>query len=248
MNTILIAHRGSSYEAPENTLGAVNLAWEQNADAVEVDVHLSLDNKVVVIHDSDTYRTTGEKKVINASNYDDISSLDAGSWKGEKWRAEKIPLLDEVIETVPKNKKLFVEIKGGFRCMEHAVKLLKESKLNASQIIIMDFHLEVVKGAKQLFNEAKILWLYEFPFLNSASKNAEAIQNLLKIAADEKFDGVNIENSSILTKSFILEANRNNLEVYCWTVDNLERAKELIANGINGVTTNRTGLMKTSLV
>lgn len=132
--------------------------------------------------------------------------------------------------------------------MEHAVKLLKESKLNASQIIIMDFHLEVVKGAKQLFNEAKILWLYEFPFLNSASKNAEAIQNLLKIAADEKFDGVNIENSSILTKSFILEANRNNLEVYCWTVDNLERAKELIANGINGVTTNRTGLMKTSLV
>lgn len=62
MNTILIAHRGSSYEAPENTLGAVNLAWEQNADAVEVDVHLSLDNKVVVIHDSDTYRTTGEKR------------------------------------------------------------------------------------------------------------------------------------------------------------------------------------------
>ena len=80
-NYSIIAHRGSSYDAPENTLPAVNLAWSQNSDAVEVDVHLTKDNYLVVIHDNDTERTGGIKKRIRETNLIDLQNIDVGNWK-----------------------------------------------------------------------------------------------------------------------------------------------------------------------
>ena len=111
-NTI-IAHRGASYLAPENTVAAAKLAWELGAGAVEVDVHLSKDNRVMVIHDKDTKKTCSGKKNLTIESTPSIllRDLDAGIWKGEEFKGEKIPFLSEIIETVPDGKILVVEIK-----------------------------------------------------------------------------------------------------------------------------------------
>ncbi|HZI31523.1 MAG TPA: glycerophosphodiester phosphodiesterase family protein, partial [Candidatus Binatia bacterium] len=109
----LIAHRGASYDAPENTLAAVNLAWQQNADAVEVDVHLSKDRKLVVIHDDNTRRTGGVDDKVSEQTLSKLRSLDVGCWKGKQWTGEKVPLLEEVLAAIPEGRRLFVELKCG---------------------------------------------------------------------------------------------------------------------------------------
>ena len=78
----IIAHRGASFEAPENTLGAFNLAWAEDADGIECDVRLTKDNHVVCVHDPDLKRITGHNLYVDQLNLADIIELDAGLWKG----------------------------------------------------------------------------------------------------------------------------------------------------------------------
>src|SRR3954466_12398745 len=96
----IIGHRGASYDAPENTLSAVNLAWQQGADAVEVDVHLSRDGRVIVIHDDNTRKTAGLKRKVCDQTWSELQKLDAGKWKGANWKGERIPDLEQVLVTV----------------------------------------------------------------------------------------------------------------------------------------------------
>ncbi len=93
---LIIAHRGESYDAPENTLASINLAWKRDADAVEIDVQLTKDEKIVVIHDKTTLRTGGKYKRIASNNYDELLKIDIGKFKSTKWKNERIPLLDDV--------------------------------------------------------------------------------------------------------------------------------------------------------
>ena len=105
----IIAHRGASHEAPENTLASVRLGWAQGADAVEVDVRQSRDGHIVVIHDAHTRRTAGVTRRVRAETLDELRALEVGRWKHRRHAGEKIPTLAEVIETVPPGKRLFVE-------------------------------------------------------------------------------------------------------------------------------------------
>ena len=82
----IIAHRGASHDAPEHTLSAVSLGWKRNADAVEVDVYLSKDGKIVVIHDENTKRTTGHDGLVHKMTWAQLQKLDAGNWKNKKFK------------------------------------------------------------------------------------------------------------------------------------------------------------------
>ena len=90
----IIAHRGASHLAPENTLASVELAWKRGADAVEIDIWLTKDGRIVAIHDEDTERTTGRKWVIADHTLAELRRLDAGSWKDESYAGEPIPILE----------------------------------------------------------------------------------------------------------------------------------------------------------
>src|SRR5699024_7790571 len=93
----IIAHRGASHLAPENTLASVKLGYALGADAVEIDVHLSKDKQILVNHDSDTKRTAqGKNHIIADTDAEELRKLDVGSWKGEKYKGEKMPFLHEV--------------------------------------------------------------------------------------------------------------------------------------------------------
>jgi len=108
----IIGHRGASFDAPENTLASVHLAWAQGADAVEIDVHLSLDGRLVAIHDANTRRTTRVNRKVARQTLAQLRALDAGRWKAPRWAGEKIPTLEEVLGTIPPGQRLFVEIKS----------------------------------------------------------------------------------------------------------------------------------------
>ena len=107
---IILAHRGASAHAPENTLGAFELALAQNADAIELDVKLSADGQAVVIHDPTVDRTTSGHGRVKDLSLAQLRSLDAGSFFSEKYKGEKIPTLEEVFETVGKRTFINVEL------------------------------------------------------------------------------------------------------------------------------------------
>ena len=103
----IIAHRGASDAAPENTSTAFVLAWQKNSDAAECDIRLTEDNKVVICHDPSAKRTAGVDVMIKDANSCDLLQLDFGAFKGPKFAGEKIPFLADVMKTIPPRSPVF---------------------------------------------------------------------------------------------------------------------------------------------
>jgi glycerophosphoryl diester phosphodiesterase len=97
----IVAHRGASKEAPENTLAAVELAWALEADAVEIDVRLSGDGRLAVIHDATLNRTASVEGCVGEMSMPELRNVDVGAWKGERWRGETISELPKILATIP---------------------------------------------------------------------------------------------------------------------------------------------------
>src|SRR5687768_17865894 len=93
---LIVAHRGASYDAPENTLAAFKLAWEEGADGIEGDFYLSVEGQVACIHATDTKRVAGKELVVSETSWKELSKLDVVSWKSSAYAGERMPLLTEV--------------------------------------------------------------------------------------------------------------------------------------------------------
>ena len=107
---IVLAHRGDLAHAPENTLPAFQLAAQKGADGVELDAKLTADGHLIVIHDPSVDRTTDGEGRVASSTLEAIRKLDAGSWFGDKFRGTKVPLLEEVFETIGPDKLINIEL------------------------------------------------------------------------------------------------------------------------------------------
>lgn len=117
----IFAHRGASAHAPENTLAAFELAIQQNADGIELDVKLSADGQVVVIHDSTLDRTTGARGRVKDLSLADLRSLDAGSYFAPDFKAEQIPTLEQVFDALGKRALINVELTNYDTPRDHLV-------------------------------------------------------------------------------------------------------------------------------
>lgn len=239
--TSIIAHRGASYEAPENTLSAVNLAWKLNADAVEVDVHLSKDGETVVFHDYDLKRICGIDKKISELSIDEIKQFDAGKWKGDQWIGEKIPLLEEILNTVPENKKIIVEIKCGVEIIDRLKNVVEKSKLRSDQIEIefIGFDLELMSQVKKEFPNNRTLGLWELKEDREHSIFYPSVDEIIAKSKELGFDGIDVNACCALTEKFIKWVKDAGLLFYVYTVDDFMIAKYFIDQQIEGITTNR---------
>ena len=231
-----IAHRGASYLAPENTVASAKLAWELGADAVEVDVHLSKDNRVIVIHDKDTKRTCGGKTNLTIAKTPSIllRDLDAGSWKGEEFKGEKLPFLSEIIETVPEGKTLVVEIKAGGDEIIPALSRIVDNSGKKEQIVFISFGWKTIIATHEEFPENKCYWL---------SSVKPGLKKKIEEAATEGLTGINLKHS-IIDEEIMAQAKDLNLEVLSWTIDDPEEAQRLTDIGVTGITTNRPKWLK----
>lgn len=246
-NYSIIAHRGESFIAPENTLASINLAWDKMDKAVEIDIHLTMDNEIVVIHDYDTLRVSGVKKIIKESSLQELKSLDFGSFKDSKWKNERIPTLREVLKTIPSNRKLIIEIKSAAKILEKLKFELSNIELEYSQIELIAFNANTLAKAKQIMPEYKMLWLlnldYFWPFWLLWINKRRIIKKVKKL----NLNGVDVWAGKILDRNFIQKFHQAGLKVYAWTVDNPEKAKFLLKNGIDGVTTNKANWLAQQL-
>ena len=208
------------------------------ADAVEVDVYLSRDNRIMVIHDSETKRTCSGKKSLKIEKTPSVllRDLDAGNWKDPKYKGEKIPYLSEIINTVPKNKTLVVEIKCGSEILPHLERLLEKTE-KRNQIVFISFGWETIGAAKKMFPENRCYWL---------SENKGNVKKRMDDAARENLDGVNLYHRVIDEEIMELAAD-NKLEVLAWTVDDPQEAIRLRQMGVKSITTNRPGWLRAQM-
>ena len=235
---MIIAHRGASHEAPENTLASVNLAWEKNVDAVEIDVHLSKDNRIMVIHDKDTRRTAGKKLIVKESISSDLRELEVGSFKNPKYSGEKIPFLEEVIETIPDGKTLVIEIKSDVTILPFLAE-----KINASpkknQLVVIGFDFDLIAEMKKMLPEIPAYWLN---FSLAGGYNTKHIT----MAKEAGLEGLNFQYKGISEK-FVAAVHDAGMEMFAWTVDDPDEARRLVEIGIEGITTNRPDWLKAQL-
>lgn len=233
----IVAHRGSSDEAPENTLAAFRLGFEQ-ADAVELDLHLSKDGHAVVIHDKSTKRTAGADRPVAEQTLEELKALDAGLWKDGRWKGERIPTLSEALALLPDGKRYCLEIKCGPEVLPAMQKAIAESGKKPAQLAIIGFGFETMKRAKARMPELAVYWLAgskEDP----KTKKAPELDDLLKRAKEAGLDGLDLDYKLPIDAAFVAKMREARLKVLVYTVNDPAVAKRLAEAGVDGITTDR---------
>ncbi len=254
----IIAHRGASHDAPENTLAAVSLGWKRNADAVEVDVYLSKDNQIVVIHDKNTKRTTGHDGLVREMTWAQLRQLDAGSWKDRKFKGEPIPLLSGLLGAIPEGKYLVIEIKCGPEIIQPLAALLKKAKTPPSKTAIISFSFDVVAAAKNQFPKRAVYYLASIKQNKTNGRWEPSVESLVKKATGAGLNGLSLGNmgSQGATDNSALAdylrrrrkaTTARDLGFYVWTVDSPRMGKLLSGLGLDGITTNRPAFLKSQI-
>ena len=229
---VIFAHRGASAHAPENTLAAFELALEQQADAIELDVKLSSDGYVVVHHDATVDRTTNGKGRVKDLSLAELKGLDAGSSFSEKFHGEKIPTLEEVFETLGKRTFINVELTNYKTPRDHLVEtvcmLVKKHKMQKRVIFSSFFASNLSKARSYLpevprgllaLNGLLGAWARSFGF---AFGEYDALHPFLKDVSQQQASRV----------------HRLNRRVHVWTVNDERDMRRLFSWGVDGIFTD----------
>ena len=233
---MIVAHRGDSVHAPENTIPSFELAWEKGADAIEGDFQLTRDGHIVCIHDSDTERVSGKDLIVKDSTLEELQELDVGIWKDSCFTGCIIPTLGEVLATVPNEKKIFIEIKCGTEIISPLLKTVQGSRLNRNQLVFISFDQEVIKELKEAFPEYRAFVLGSL----KQADNGEVVPSqkaVLEILEELSADGVGL-CQQFLTESLVRSIQNSGYEAHVWTVDSVMAAEQFRDWGVKSITTN----------
>ncbi|UVI31085.1 glycerophosphodiester phosphodiesterase [Paenibacillus spongiae] len=232
---LVIAHRGAAGEAPENTLAAFQLALEQGCDAFELDVHLSKDGQIVVIHDYSVDRTTTGQGAVSELTVEEMKQYDAGAWFHPSYAGERIPTLEEVIAMTPEHIHINVEIKGGIGqgIEEKLVELLRRLNRTAS-IFVSSFHWNCLRTLNQIEPSLRVGLLYDLSLKDYA---------LLPKAA-----GVNAyslhPHFGKLEAEAVKAAVAQGVAVFPWTINGEADMARMIDMGVSGIITDYPGKLR----
>lgn len=242
----IIAHRGASADAPENTLAAIRLAWEQGADAVEVDVWLTRDRQIVVIHDETTERLSGgqSSQPIAEQSLAELQRLDVGSWKGPRWSGETIPTLADVLAIVPRRKRLYVEIKCGAEIVPVLVDFVQATSAARDNLVLIGFSCEVLAELKRLLPLIPMLWVVELMRASDGHGWSPSAAECVRDARQAGLDGLDVSACPGVDANLVAAVHAAGMRLAVWTVDDREEARRLNAIGVDGITTNRPGWLR----
>ena len=243
---LIIAHRGESYDALENTLSAINLAWQRVADGVEIDVRLSKDNKIIVIHNRKIKSTSRKNVLVKSQTLEYLKKLDVGRTRKSKLNSEKIPTLNEVLLTVPSNKYLFIEIKCGIEIIPYLKIVLGQSHIDSDQIKLIGFGLAKMSVIKNNFPEYEV-------FLNKRIHGGKIFpgkslwDNLILKLKLNALDGLNVSYTKVLNSEVIEKFKFNKLKIFVWTINDSDAALQLKYLGVDGIMSDRSGWIRNQL-
>ena len=241
----IVAHRGASRDAPENTIAAFELAWRQGADAIEGDFHLTKDRRIVCIHDSTTKRTAGTNLRVAASTLDELRKLDVGKWRGAKWAGQRIATLEEVLALVPAGKRILIEIKCGPEIVAVLKKVLESSRLTPQQTAVISFNAKVIAEARKQLPKHKAFWLTGLRKDKKTGRGAPSLKKVLSTLKETQADGLGCQAvPAAVDRSFMSALRSRGLELHVWTVDDLKTAVYFRELGVDSITTNRPGWLR----
>jgi glycerophosphoryl diester phosphodiesterase len=243
----IIAHRGASYDAPENTLAAVQLGWKQRADVVEFDIWLSKDGQIVLSHDKDTERTAGVKKLIVEQTLEELRQLDVGRWKDERFAGERMPLLSEVLATIPAGKRVFIEIKCGAEIVPELTRVLRASGQPPEASAIICFHDSVITAVKRALPQHKAYWLVSLKRDKQTGEWNHTVESLIARAKELAADGLDVSACELVDPDFGRRVRAAGLELYVWTVNDVSVARQMVEAGVHGITTDRPAWLREHL-
>lgn len=242
---LIIAHRGASALAPENTLAAFEKAIADGADGIEFDVRLAKDGVPVVFHDAGLKRLARKDGQIITYSFEELQNFEVGSWFNKKYpklsnpefSLEKIPSLAGLLDTLKDYKGLiYIELKCKKEEIEPLVKevckVIEQTEL-LPQIILKSFKLKAITLAKVFLPEVYTASLFAPKILNVLHKK----KHLLKKAEDCLADEISL-HYSLATKKLVERARNQGLPTTIWTADNPRWVKRAINLGINAIITN----------
>lgn len=229
---LVIAHRGASGYAPENTIAAFKLAAEMGFDLIENDVHRTRDGVIVVSHDAALDRCTdGTGKIVELT-LAEVQSVDAGVKFGGKYQGERIPTLQQALDSIPDNAGFCIELKVP-GITEDVVRMVEQAG-QVDRTVIFGFdgsNGPIVKAANP---RLAFLYLVHVPAEESIQRVPEIVNNALTYQADI----IGIWHGAV-SAELVKAAKRRGVSVWVWTVDDLERARECTLLGVDGIISNK---------
>jgi glycerophosphoryl diester phosphodiesterase len=234
---LVIAHRGASADAPENTIAAFELALQQGADGIELDVHLSDDDHPVVIHDFTLERTTDGSGPVRASTVRELKRLDAGGWRGGQFRGQRIQTLQEVLERFRDRTRFWIELKGGSRLyagIEERVVSMIEVYDVLDRVLVQSFDHDALSQIRALNRQVQLGALIALPPLEPLIRSPGAAHALCPEAR-------------LVTEEAVAEIHEAGLGCYVWIVNEPAQMDRLVEWGVSGIITDRPGLLKARL-
>jgi glycerophosphoryl diester phosphodiesterase len=227
---LVVAHRGASKAAPENTMAAFRQAIEDGADWIELDVQETADGEVVVFHDSDFMRAAGNSTKIWEATMADLGSIDIGSWFSPAFANERVPTLAAVLDLCKGRIGVVIELKyyGHDQQLEERVAGLVDARGMAAQVAVMSLELDQVRKMKSL----RPAWPVGLLLSVSAG-------NLQASGAD--FLAV---NAAFADRRFVRSAHRRGTKVFVWTVNDASIMSAMMGRGVDGLITDKPALAK----
>jgi glycerophosphoryl diester phosphodiesterase len=227
---VITGHRGSSLHAPENSLSAIRQAIADSADFAEIDVQETSDGAVVVVHDADLARLAGVARKVRDMTFDEVRAIDIGTPVGPAFAGERVPTLDEVLETAKGKVGVNIELKyypGEMKLAERVVESVKRHGMERDIVVqSLTYHgLEQVRALDPdlivgyiMSLEVKDPWKLDVDFYSMGSR--------------------------LITPAFVARAHRKGREVYAWTVDDSATAVRLVGLGTDNLITNDPKLIR----
>ena len=241
----LIAHRGESVDAPENTLPAYKTAVERGF-GFECDIYLSKDGRVFTFHDRNLKRTTGGANTNNCTDvtWDVVSLLDVGNWgkwKGSKFAGTRPALLEEVLALARDGRWLYIDVKSKTADIVPHVKAIfdKQKKANPKNTLFLCGSLECGKAFKKLMPEYKVLSCLNCCRGWENGAPPVPVEQIIATTKEMGADGVDLRFiASVTTPEYMKAIKDAGLELHVWTIDDLPNAVEAFKRGAQTVTTN----------
>lgn len=238
ISVIVIAHRGYSAKAPENTMAAFELALAAGTDGIELDVHLTGDGEIVVIHDDTVNRTTDGKGPVGAFTLAELQALDAGSWFAPEFAGEKIPTLKKVLELLKdKDVLLTIEVKTG----------LGFEQLNEQLVQLLDRYDFWERTIISSFNHYALAHLVGLkPQARTAILYTAALVNPWVYAKSIGATVLHPYHHAVIPE-IVTAAQQNGMMVNVWTVDEEADVERMKLCRIDGIITNQVERVKSLL-
>ncbi|MFW6285311.1 MAG: glycerophosphodiester phosphodiesterase family protein, partial [Bacillota bacterium] len=227
----IVAHRGASWDAPENTLSAVETALEQEADSIEIDVRMTADGHVVLMHDDTLIRTTDDTsgQRVRDMTLEELRSHDAGSWFDSEFAGEKVPTLEEVFEMTGRRATLFIEMKEDDTAINQRVVELIEEHDMENHVKIMAFSQSQLQNIKSLNEDIETVMIVS-TFYGDMSR----------LINDDALDHFAFSVDLFLNNSgYVNRIHQSEKKVYSWTINTEDSIRRVARRDVDGIITDR---------